>query len=126
MKKRYLVLAVIVLALTAWLTLPGAFERTDVELEDFYVGDGLITLRTVVSSSAGHVRHVRTVTTGEETHCYFYSAFGGINGRIGAKSEFDVPDYDFVDRIYFDAATGSDRLMMERNETTGEWEAVRG
>ena len=53
----------------------------------------------------------------------FYSAFGGINGSIGAKYEFDLPLSPECKEIYV-LLYDDYKLLIAKNPTTGEWEMV--
>lgn len=68
--------------------------RTDVVVADFEVSEqeDEMTIYTYILSSAGYSRTVKNVSDDpEKMMLKFYSAFGGVNGSIGAKSEFDLP-----------------------------------
>ena len=53
----------------------------------------------------------------------FYPAFGGINGSIGAKYEFDLPLSPECKEIYV-LLYDDYKLLIAKNPTTGEWEMV--
>lgn len=95
MKKVILWAAAAVLVLIAAVILiPGFTKNTSVFMEDFTVSPGgdSITIRFGISSSMGHLR--KAAVCKEENGRLFldcYSAFGGPNGRIGAKDTFTFP-----------------------------------
>lgn len=51
----------------------------------------------------------------------FYSAFGGVNGSIGAKSEFDLPLSPECKEIYV-LLDADYELSIKKNPITGKWE----
>lgn len=118
MKKILLGLAALTIAaITAGWLLPGFGKRTDVCLAGFSVSEehSVITVETALSGSMGYIRGIETEKGQNEIHCAFYSTFGGLNSRIGAKSRFEIPIDDSVEKIYFDRGTEPDILVLERN-----------
>lgn len=95
MKKPLTIIAVIILLiLGAYYIGLGFLPRTDVVVADFEVSEqeDEMTIYTYILSSAGYSRTVKNVSDDpEKMKLKFYSAFGGVNGSIGAKSEFDLP-----------------------------------
>ena len=95
MKKPLTIIAVIILLiLGAYYIGLGFLPRTDVVVADFEVSEqeDEMTIYTYILSSAVYSRTVKNVSDDpEKMKLKFYSAFGGVNGSIGAKSEFDLP-----------------------------------
>lgn len=95
MKKPLTIIAIIILLiLGAYYIGLGFLPRTDVVVADFEVSEqeDEMTIYTYILSSAGYSRTVKNVSDDpEKMMLKFYSAFGGVNGSIGAKSEFDLP-----------------------------------
>ena len=51
----------------------------------------------------------------------FYSTFGGLNSKLGAKSEHILElDKDDIE-IYFNRADGGYELIWQKDKVTGEW-----
>ena len=95
MKKPLTIIAIIILLiLGAYYIGLGFLPRTDIVVADFEVSEqeDEMTIYTYILSSAGYSRTVKNVSDDpEKMMLKFYSAFGGVNGSIGAKSEFDLP-----------------------------------
>lgn len=128
MKKPLTIIAVIILLiLGAYYIGLGFLPRTDVVVADFEVSEqeDEMTIYTYILSSAGYSRTVKNVSDDpEKMMLKFYSAFGGVNGSIGAKSEFDLPLSPECKEIYV-LQNDAYRLVLEKNQTTGEWEMVK-
>ena len=104
----------------------GFSPRTDVVVVDFKVSEqqDQMTIYTSIASSAGYTRSVKNVSDDpEKMKLKFYSAFGGINGSIGAKSEFDLPLSPECKEIYV-LLYDDYKLLIAKNPTTGDWEMV--
>ena len=103
----------------------GFYPREDVYLADFDVSsDGSQIEMTVgVASSAGYTRGFRAEQGGFNAYVTFHSAFGGPNGKLGAKNVF-VLDIDAVncDEIYFYNGGGGYKRVLQKNPLTAQWE----
>ena len=106
--------------------LPGFQKRTDVDLQTFSVSDdgSIVTVQTFPEGSMGFIRAMEAKQFGDEIHCSFYCAFGGLNSSIGSEYRFDIQLDDSAERIYFDRGTSPDVLVLERDPDTGVWAAV--
>lgn len=95
MKKKISIIAGTILVLfMVYFFGPGFRKETSCFVEDYSVSeDGReITLQMGVASSVGYIRKVSVHRQGGnrlELDCY--SAFGGVNGSIGARRTFTVP-----------------------------------
>lgn len=119
------VIAVIVLLTASYFIGTGFIERTDVILTDYSVSeDGTqITLNASVSSSMGYIRGFKNNGGGVKSHYLtFYSTFGGLNSKLGAKNEFVLEVNEDDSEIYFNRAGGGYELVLQKNTETGEWE----
>ena len=119
------VVAVIVILTASYFIGTGFIERTDVVLTDYSVSeDGTkITLNASVSSSMGYIRGFKNNGGGVKSHYLtFYSTFGGLNSKLGAKNEFVLEVNEDDSEIYFNRADGGYELVLQKNEETGEWE----
>lgn len=127
MKKPLTIIAIIILLiLGAYYIGLGFLPRTDVVVADFEVSEqeDEMTIYTYILSSAGYFRTVKNVSDDpEKMMLKFYSAFGGVNGSIGAKSEFDLPLSPECKEIYV-LLYDDYRLLIAKNPITGEWEMV--
>lgn len=128
MKKPLTIIAIIILLiLGAYYIGLGFLPRTDVVVADFEVSEqeDEMTIYTYILSSAGYSRTVKNVSDDpEKMMLKFYSAFGGVNGSIGAKSEFDLPISPECEEIYV-LLYDDYRLTLAKNPTTGEWERIK-
>lgn len=128
MKKPLTIMAIIILLiLGAYYIGLGFLPRTDVVVADFEVSEqeDEMTIYTYILSSAGYSRTVKNVSDDpEKMMLKFYSAFGGVNGSIGAKSEFDLPLAPECKEIYV-LLYDDYRLTLAKNPTTGEWERMK-
>ncbi len=119
------VIAVIVILTVSFFVGTGFIERTDVILTDYSVSeDGTqITLNASVSSSMGYIRGFKNNGGGVKPHYLtFYSTFGGLNSKLGAKNEFVLEVNEDDSEIYFNRAGGGYELVLQKNTETGEWE----
>lgn len=72
----------------------GFLKNGSVYVEEYSVsGDGReITLDVDTAASVGHIRKMAvSQQMGGKLYIDCYAAFGGINGRIGAKNSFTLP-----------------------------------
>lgn len=104
----------------------GFRVRGDACLVDFAVSPHKdeMTITVGVMSSVGYTRAIENISDDPEImklRCY--SAFGGINGSIGAEHRFVIDLPEECKEIYF-YSFGSFRLEINKNEETGEWERV--
>lgn len=126
-KKLSIIIVVLLLLVCAYYFGVGFSPRTDVVVVDFKVSEqqDQMTIYTSIASSAGYTRSVKNVSDDpEKMELKFYSAFGGINGSIGAKSEFDLHLSPECKEIYV-LQNDAYHLVLEKNQTTGEWEMVK-
>lgn len=128
MKKKLSIIVVILLLLYGGYYFGlGLIPATDVGISDFKVSEkqDQITVYTFVLSSVGYTRTVKDVSDDpKKMKLQFYPAFGGINGSIGAKSEFDLPLSPECKEIYV-LLYDDYRLTLAKNPTTGEWERIK-
>lgn len=127
MKKKLRIIIVVLLLLgCAYYFGVGFLPATNVVVTDFEVSEqqDSMTIQTSIATSAGYTRSVKNVSDDpEKMMLKFYSAFGGVNGSIGAKSEFDLPLSPECKEIYV-LLYDDYKLLIAKNPTTGEWEMV--
>lgn len=119
------IVAIIVILTASYFVGTGFTKRTDVILTDYSVSeDGTqITLNASVSSSMGYTRGFKNNGGGVKSHYLtFYSTFGGVNSKLGAKNEFVLEVNEDDSEIYFNRAGGGYELVLQKNTETGEWE----
>ena len=127
MKKKLSIIIVVLLLLgCAYYFGVGFLPATNVVVTDFEVSEqqDSMTIQTCIATSAGYTRSVKNVSDDpEKMMLKFYSAFGGVNGSIGAKSEFDLPLSPECKEIYV-LLYDDYKLLIAKNPATGEWEMV--
>ena len=108
----------------AFLLGTGLTRRGDVVLVDYAVsGDGSeLSFRVGVASSMGYVRDFRDSGGGVKPHYLaFYSCFGGLNSRLGAKNEFILELGPEDTEIWFSRPGGGYELVLAKDPDTGLW-----
>lgn len=102
MKKKALVAVGIALSLLLIYLVGSGFVKDPwVVVVDYTVSaDGKeITLQVSSPTSAGYIRDVAVFQQGRHLYLDPHSAFGGINGRIGAKDTFTIELEEDTNRI---------------------------
>ena len=118
------ILVALLLVLALFLVGTGFLRRSDVVLVGHTLSpDGThITLHTTVAGSMGYTRGFRNRGGGVKPHYLnFFSTFGGLNSRLGAKNVFVLPVGEDCNEIYFNRPDGGYELVLYRDEATGEW-----
>lgn len=129
MKKKSIIAGLILLAIAIIIILifiRGLEKRTDVVLTDYSISeDGTkMKLNIAISSSIGNARALEIKQGGDNKYITFYSAFGLLNGKFGAKSEFEIELNPSCTEIYFYKGDGEYKLILQKDETTDEWKLV--
>ena len=122
MKKFLWTLGALVLVLAVLFVYSGFGRRTDVYVGAFELSeDGkTLTLHTGIWSSMGYTRAVGTERVGETLQCTFYTAFGGLNSRIGAKNTFTVP-VEGCSSVAFFRGGDNWQTVLQKDPATGTW-----
>ena len=81
-------------------------------------------LNIAISSSIGNARALEIKQGEYNKYITFYSAFGLLNGKFGAKSEFEIELNPSCTEIYFYKGDGEYKLILQKDETTDEWKLV--
>ena len=123
LKKAVCVLLGILLVLGAvWFFLPGCLTRSDVYLADFAVpahGEDM-TVTVGVASSMGYVRACKNVSDAPAVITLrFYGAFGGLNGKVGAKNQYVLTLDEACQSIRFETAQGYQEVLVK--DGSGQW-----
>ena len=106
----------------------GFMKQTNVVLSHYEVSnDGAaITLHVGVASSMGFIRAYQDEGGGVKPHYLnFYSTFGGFNSSLGSENSFVLEVAPDDTEIYFYQGDGGYKLVLSKNEQTGEWEALK-
>lgn len=92
MKKFFIIIAIILVLVAAYIIGTGFLNNESVFIEEFTVSDdgSEMTIKAGVASSVGYIRSVSSHTEGNTICLDFKNAFGGINGSIGAKNEYSL------------------------------------
>ena len=129
MKKLITIFAILISAIVVLYILyfvgTGFTERYDVYLHNYSVSeDGTqLTFTTGIYSSMGFTRGFKDSGGGVKPHYLtFYSTFGGLNSRLGAKDEFVLSLDENDSEIYFADIGGGYKLVLKKNQETGVWE----
>lgn len=105
----------------------GFIKASPVSVCDFSVSDdgSEITLHLFVSSSAGFIRKV-AVHQQHDGKLYLdcYSAFGGFNGSIGAKSVYTLPLSEDTDTIAICQNNDCYKVVLQKDDS-GNWSLVK-
>ena len=120
-KKLSIIIVVLLLLGCAYYFGVGFLPATNVVVTDFQVSEqqDSMTIQTSIATSAGYTRSVKNVSDDpKKMMLKFYSAFGGVNGSIGAKSEFDLPLSPECKEIYV-LLYDDYKLLIAKNPTTG-------
>lgn len=123
MKKAAAWIGIILILFLTYFFGTGLMKNTSVYIDDFSASeDGKsMTISVSVASSLGYVRDV-TVHPQNDGRLLItcHSAFGGLNGRIGAKDEFTVSTSENTSMIsvYRGKDQYEDVLMKDEN---GQW-----
>lgn len=123
MKKSLWVLCALMMALAVLFVYSGFGRRTDVYVEEAVPSaDGkTLTLHTGIWSSMGYTRAVRTKQVGDTLQCTFYTAFGGLNSKIGAQNVFTVP-VEGCSQVAFFRGDGQWDIVLQKDPATGAWD----
>ena len=124
-KKNLVIVIVLVVVILIGLFLYSGRARTDIYLKDFEVSNDnkIMTLRVFSSNSSGYVRKMKRTSGSMNYYFTFYKTFG-INSKIGAKDTFEIELDNNVNEIYFYSGKKGYRLVLVKNNITGEWEKI--
>ncbi len=117
----------VIIALTAiYLVAPGFTKMGNIFIVDFSASeDGSeMTITVGVSTSIGYIRKVSEHQQhGGKLYLDCYSAFGGINGSWGAKSEYTIQIDEDTEMIALYRSADCYDPVLEKNEN-GDWQRV--
>lgn len=88
-----IIIALVILLSGVYFIGSGFVKNSSVYITDYTVSeDGKeITVETAVSSSVGYIRKANIKSADGKLYIDFYNAFGGLNGKLGAKNTFTFP-----------------------------------
>ena len=116
---------IIVVGILAFYFVGSGFQKQgSTYISDFSVSeDGTeITIKVQVSNSVGYIRKVQEhQQNGERLYLDCYSAFGGINGSMGAKEEFTIKVAEETKVIALYRNSNCYEEVLKKNELN-EWQ----
>ena len=126
-KKYVAIIGILIITLMGLYVIGSGFRKmSQVYISDYEVSkDGTqMTIRVGVPTSIGYTRKISTTQKPDGTLCLdVYAAFGGINGSIGAKSEFIVPLKDETSVIAIYRSKDYYDPVIRKSEN-GEWQLL--
>ena len=126
-KKYVAIIGILIITLMGLYVIGSGFRKmSQVYISDYEVSkDGTqMTIRVGVPKSIGYTRKISTIQKTDGTLCLdVYAAFGGINGSIGAKSEFIVPLKDETSVIAIYRSKDYYDPVIRKSEN-GEWQLL--
>ena len=125
MKKVWIITLVVCILLMgiigSVMLLPGFQRRNDVFVSDFsLLDDGkALTVQIGVASSMGYVRSLESVGVKDGVLLLnAYSAFGGLNGSVGAKDTYALPVAEDVSAVALCRGSGNYEIVLEKKDWT--------
>jgi hypothetical protein len=122
---KYLAGICIVFAVIAavYLVGTGLLKRTDVVIGEYTLSeDGeTMTVNAGPAGSMGYIREVSVKRDGDRLCLIFYSAFGGLNSRLGTKSQFTFSVSGEVTEIVVYRGEGKYEVALQKEHETGTW-----
>lgn len=113
----------------AWMIISGYSYQTSAYITDQFVvsEDGKELKFTIaVGSPMGYVRGFKDEGGGVKPHYLkFYSAWGGLNSSIGAKSEYVLKLDPNDTEIYVYHGDSGYSLALKKDIESGEWFSVK-
>nr|WP_294682544.1 hypothetical protein [uncultured Anaerotignum sp.] len=104
----------------------GFLKNPNVYIEKYTLqADGTeMTIHTGVAASAGYIRRAAVAQQeGRKLFLDFYSAFGGVNGSIGAKNVYTIPIKEDTDFIGIYRNSNCYEQVLAKN-ADGTWQRV--
>ena len=126
-KKVFVAIATVLALIVMYFVGSGFMKNTSAIINDYRVSaDGKeITLNIGVASSIGYIRDVKVRQQyGGKLYLDCYSAFGGLNGGIGAKESFtfELNDDTTIIAIYRNSNAYEEVLVKAED---GSWQCVK-
>ena len=125
LKKIFLSIVILAVCLAGVYYIGTGFQKAPNELvvNHSVSEDGTeMTFRVGTWESVGYVRGFKDKGGGVKPHYLtFYHAFGGINGKWGAKNTFTLELAPDDTEIYFNRPGGGYELVLFKDGVTGEW-----
>lgn len=116
-------ITIVLLSTVLYLLVPGFTKQESVYISDYTVSDDgkEMTIKIGVSSSVGYVRKISVHQQhGGKLYLDCYSAFGGINGSWGAKSEYIIQLDEETEGIALYRNSDCYEVVLNKTED-GKW-----
>lgn len=117
---------IVVALLGMYMLLTGFYRMSDAYIGEYTVAEdgGEITIEVGVAGSIGYIRNV-AVNKQEDGIMYLdcYAAFGGINGKIGARGEYSFLLEKDTDTIALYRSDNRYEIILEK-DNEGNWNRV--
>ncbi len=122
------VCAVFVIITAVYLVGTGLMKRTDVFIGEYTLSEDAetMTVKAGPAGSMGYIREVSVKREGDRLCLVFYSAFGGLNSSLGAKSQFTFSVSDEMTEIAVYRGEGQYEVVLQKETETGAWVRVDG
>lgn len=119
-----IILAILLALAASYVIAPGFAKQGNVYITDCSVSeDGTeLTITVGVSTSIGYVRKISAHQQhGGKLYLDCYSAFGGINGSLGAKNEYTIQLDEDTEMIAIYRSVNCYDTVLEKDEN-GIWQ----
>lgn len=118
MKKILIIAGIVIAIFTAYFVGTGFVKNTSVFIENYSLSEdgGTMTVKIGVASSMGFVRTIKSHNEDELICIDCYSAFGGINGRIGAKDIYSFHVDEKANSILINKGNGKYEEVLVKGE----------
>lgn len=124
-KKIIIILGIAVILFLGYFFGSGFVKNPTVIVTDYSISqdEKEMTINTSIASSMGYIRKAKTKRHGNYVNVDFYYAFGGINGKIGAKSTYTLP-LENVYEISVYTGNGHYEPVLRKNDD-GTWKLIK-
>ena len=126
MKKIAVMLAVLALFAALYVLVPGFSKQGSAYISEYSVSaDGReMTVTVGVSGPVGYIRKINVhQQQGGKLYLDCYSAFGGVNGSIGAKTEYTIRIDEATETIALYRAPNAYAPVLQKDES-GAWQFI--
>ena len=122
------VLSLVIILIGIWLVGTGFIKQSSAFINSYSVSnDGsVMTIDVGLGSSVGYIRKVNIHNQEGGKLCLdFISAFGGINGSIGAKSRFEIPIDKYCQEIAIYRSNNQYETVLKKDIDSDKWIRVK-
>lgn len=125
-KKIFVAVAIVIVLVCIYLIGSGFMKNSSACIGEYSVSEDCteITMNIGVAYSAGYIRKVEVHQQENRKMCIdCYSAFGGINGKIGAKTVFTLSLNDDTNMIAIYRGKNHYEEVLQK-DTSGVWKRI--